>query len=473
MKKIKILAINVCLRPSKPQIMFPLGLAYVLSAVHRAGYDFELLDLDKDRKSDKEIEKFLAEKEFDVVAFGCIVTGYKMIKNLSRMVRKANKKAVIIAGNSVADSIPRILLSKTEVDVAVIGEGEITIVEVLDRIKNGKALDGVKGIWFKRGGKIFQNPNREAIKDIDSIPSPVWDLFDMEAYIKGFQELINEPLPMPREQIRSFLVNAARGCPFRCTFCYQVFQHYNYRHRGVDSIIKEIKKLQKKYKINYILFCDDLSFPSKTLLKEFVDRVLKEKLKFFWTASCRSDLFNSEEDVPLLKRIKKSGCEGFGFSLESANKEILKAMNKHLVPENFVRQKKLLDKAGISSWTSLVLGYPEETKKTIKETMDLCYKCDTYPSSGYLLPQPGTPMYKYIFDKGIAKDEEKYLLSLGDRQDFRINLTKMSAEEFQAEVKYHLYRISKKLKLGLGEDNLLKTTSYKGITAKRREEDNK
>ncbi len=471
MKKIKILAINVCLRPTRPQIMFPLGLSYVLSAIHRAGYDFELLDLDKDRKSDKEIEKFLAEKEFDVVAFGCIVTGYKMVKNLSRIIRKVNKKAIIIAGNSVADSIPQILLSKTKVDVAVIGEGEETIIEVLDRIKNGEALDGVKGIWFKRNGKIIQNPNREAIKDVSSIPSPVWDLFDMKTYIANFQQLVNEPLPLPREQIRAFLVNTARGCPFHCTFCYQVFQCYGYRHRSIDSIIKEIKELQKRYNINYILFCDDLSFPSKTVLKEFVDRVLKEKLKFFWTATCRSDLFNSEEDMPLLKRIKRSGCQGFGFSLESANKEILKAMNKHLVPENFIKQKKLLDKAGIASWTSLVLGYPQETKKTIKETMDFCYKCNTYPSSGYLLPQPGTPMYKYIFDKGIVKDEEKYLLSLGDRQDFRINLTKMSAEEFQAEVKFHLYRISKKLKLGLGKDSLLKTNNYKAITANK--EDNK
>jgi radical SAM superfamily enzyme YgiQ (UPF0313 family) len=199
------------------------------------------------------------------------------------------------------------------------------------------------------------------------------------------------------------------------------------------------------------------------LLKEFVDRVLKEKLKFFWTATCRSNLFSSEEDIPLLKRIRKSGCQGLGFSLESANKEILKAMNKNLIPKDFVRQKKLMDKAGIASWTSLVLGYPQETKKTIKETMDLCYKCDTYPSSGYLLPQPGTPMYQYIFEKGIAKNEEEYLLSLGDRQDLRINLTKMSAEEFQAEVKSHLYRISKKLKLGLGKDNLLKTTTHKAI----------
>ena len=152
---------------------------------------------------------------------------------------------------------------------------------------------------------------------------------------------------------------------------------------------------------------------------------------------------------------------GFGYSLESANKDILKAMNKFLVPENFITQKKLFDQAGLITWTSLVFGYPQETKETIKETMDLCYELEIYPSSGYLLPLPGTPIYQYIFAKGLVTNEEDYLLSLGDRQDLRLNLTNMPAAEFQAEIKKYLQRISDKLNLGLNNDNLLKTAVYR------------
>ncbi|MFH1662262.1 MAG: UDP-4-amino-4,6-dideoxy-N-acetyl-beta-L-altrosamine transaminase [Candidatus Falkowbacteria bacterium] len=463
-KKLKILIINVCLRPYRKQILFPLGISYIVRAIHNQGYDMELLDLDRDRKTDEEIEDFLKTKDFDVIAFGSIVTGYKIVKNLSKIIRGVKKDAIIIAGNSVADSIPEILLKKTEVDVAVIGEGDETIVKVLSKLnesKKIKSLKDVKGIWYKDKEEIFKNESRDVIKDISSIPFPMWELFDIEAYIKSSSDLLADPLPMPKEQIRTFRINTARGCPYRCSFCYQVFQKSGYRRRSIDSIILEIKELQKRYGINYIEFSDDLCFPTKDNIEKFVDRVLLENLKFYWTASCRSDLFNSEDDIQLLAKIKQAGCLGFGYSLESANIEILKSMNKMLNKDNFIKQKKILDKAGLMSYTSLVLGYPQETKETIKETMDLCYDLGIYPSCGYLLPQPGTPMYDYIFENGIVSNEEEYLLSLGDRQDLRINLTKMSDDEFKEEVKNNLMRISKKLELNFEEKKLLKTENYK------------
>ncbi len=447
------------------KILFPLGLSYITGAVRRAGYNLELLDLDKDRKTDAEIEEFLKNQDFDVVLLGCIVTGYKMVKELSAIIRKINKQAVIVVGNSVADSIPSILLEKTEADIAVMGEGEITIVEVLDKLSQGQTLESVRGIWYKKGKKIFNNPRRSEVVDINALPFPDWESFDMESYIEKMK-LASTSFPLPQEKVRPFLINTARGCPFRCTFCYQVFQAYPYRHRSVDSIIAEIKELQKRYGVNSIFFNDELSFPTKESVKEFVDKILSEKLTFFWLADCRSNLFNTEADLPLLKRLKESGCIGLGYSLESANQEILKVMNKRLNINDFITQKKLLDRAGIISWTSLVFGYPPETKETIKQTMDLCLELGIYPSTGYLLPQPGTPMYDYIVKKGLVKDEEAYLLSMGDRQDLRINLTKMADDEFQDEVKKHLQRISDKLNLCLSAETLIKTINYKVVDKK-------
>ena len=466
MKKLKILAINLCLRPYMPSFLFPLGLSYVIGAVRRAGYDLELLDLDKDRKTDAEIEEFLKKKDFDIVLMGCIVTGYKIIKELCRIIRQVKKDAVIIAGNSVADSIPRILLEKTEADIAVIGEGEITVVEVLAKLSQDQPLEGIEGIWYKKDNGISYNSKRAEVLDINTLPYPDWEIFDMPGYIEIMKAGVSEPLPMPLEKIRPFLINTARGCPFRCTFCYQVFQGYPYRHRPVNSIVAEIKELQKRYGVNYISFNDELSFPTKKYAEEFVDKILSEKLSFFWLADCRSDLFSSRSDLVFLKKLKQAGCVGLGYSLESANAGILKAMNKKLSLENFIAQKKLLDEAGITSWTSLVFGYPEETKETIRETMDMCYELNIYPSTGYLLPQPGTPMYDYILAKGLVRDEEEYLLSLGDRQDLRINLTQMNNDEFQAEIKKHLKRIADKLNLGLTEDKLIKTVHYKAAKEK-------
>ena len=456
----KTIIINVCLRPYMDYILFPLGLAYVASAIERAGYDFELIDLDAHRCSDKELESILRKKDFDVVAFGCIVTGYRIIKKLAKLIRAINKDAAIIAGNSVADSIPEILLSKTEVDIAVIGEGDITIVELLDALANSKSLENVKGIYFKKRGKIITNSRREAIRNIDSIPFPNWDIFDIEIYIKNGIGSVPEPYAIPKDEIRKLPVNTARGCLFRCTFCYHVFQKDKYRFRSPESILSEIKLLQKKYKLNYIAFSDELTFFSKKQAEDFVDKLFEKGLKFYWGANIRANLFK-ENDLELLKKIKKNNCIGFSYSLESADRDILRSMNKQLKVDDFKRQAKVLNMLGLETWTSIVLGYPQETLKTIEKTFNVCYDLDIYPSTGYLLPQPGTPMYDLAKEKCLIKDEEEYLLKIGDRQDFTINFTEIPDDVFQSEVKKHLKKISDKMKLGLNEDKLIKTGHYK------------
>mgnify|MGYP001608380545 CR=1 FL=1 len=146
-----------------------------------------------------------------------------------------------------------------------------------------------------------------------------------------------------------------------------------------------------------------------------------------------------------------------GYSLESANTNILKQMNKYISLEGFKAQKQLLDEAGIATLTSLVVGYPDETEATLKETFDFCYDLNMYPSTGYLLPQPATPMYQYAIEYGYIDDEEAYLLQMGDRQDLRLNMTKIPSERLEELVRNHLRRIRDKLKLPLDDEHLIKT----------------
>src|SRR3989338_5370387 len=118
----KILLINICLRPNSRKIIFPIGFGYIATAVKKAGFNFEILDLDALRLSDEEIEGYIKKTNFDVAAFGCMVTGYKYVKKLAEIIKK-HKEVPIIVGNSVASSIPEILLEKTKADIGVRGEG--------------------------------------------------------------------------------------------------------------------------------------------------------------------------------------------------------------------------------------------------------------------------------------------------------------------------------------------------------------
>lgn len=460
----KILLINVALRPKSPVKFLPLGLAYIATALKNAGFPFDLLDVDAYRYSDDEIRAFLSKNHYDVILMGCIITGYNTIKEYARVIREYYPDSIIIVGNSVADSIPEILLSKTETDIAVIGEGDITIVELLESLENGKALAAVQGIVFKTSNsKIYRTPDRPPIKDLSKIPFIDYSIWDMEVYIEGYRNSLNEPSPLPRSEIRGIAVNTARGCVNQCTFCYHVFRNVPYRHRPWKHVIEEVRYLIENYRINYIGFHDELTFSSKHSVREFIEAVKGSGLHFFWTADCRGNLFTLEEDLGLLQTLKEIGCVGMGYSLESSNPEILAAMNKNMTPEQFTFQTGLFIKAEIPAWTSLVFGFPQETPRTIKSTIDCCIQNRIYPSAGYLLPFPGSEMYQHAIDRGIINkdNEEEYLLKLGDRQDLRVNLTTMSDTLFQKVLNDELQRCNEVLNIGLPDQQLTKTQYYR------------
>ena len=199
-------------------------------------------------------------------------------------------------------------------------------------------------------------------------------------------------------------------------------------------------------------------------LKEYIaitDKIIDEDLHFYWAGSCRGNLFNDEEDMEIMEKMKKAGCISMAYSLESADPDILKAMNKHVSVEQFSRQTELFHKAGIPVGTSLVFGYPQESPETIKKTFDCCIKNSIYPSSGYLLPQPGSKMYQYAVEHDFITDEEEYLLLMGDRQDLRLNMTQMPDKELEDHIMEGLKRCNKALNTGLEKQDLIKTTYYR------------
>jgi radical SAM superfamily enzyme YgiQ (UPF0313 family) len=245
-----------------------------------------------------------------------------------------------------------------------------------------------------------------------------------------------------------------------------VFWNDPYRNRAPKSILAEIKHLMEKYNVNYIHFWDDLSFASATQVEKLCDAILESGLKFKWMATIRVDLFSrarlSDEDaLRVAKKMKKTGCYSCGFALESGNKEIMKMMNKKIEVDAFYKTVYILKEAKIISQTSVVFGYPIETKETIKETFDQCLKAGLYPSIGFLLPLPATVMYDYAKANGFITDEDQYLESITERQDVCLNMTKMSDEEIMNEIKKGGKKLNEILDVGLTEDTLVKSKGYK------------
>ncbi len=447
-----------------------MGLGAVMTYVKKAGYEFDLLDICVHDYSDDYVKSYIEKNTYDVVLFGSIVTHYKWIKWLVKTVKDAQPECKVVVGNSVAGSIWSLFLTKTSADVAVIGEGDATTKEILDRFKNKESLHGLQGIAFRDAdGKIVLNDKRIAL-NINELPMIDWELFEVPKYFE-MTDKVGAWGAKDRDDgnWRTMPVSTARGCVFKCTFCHYVFWDDPYRHRTAESILSECKHNIDHYGANYINFWDDLSFSSINHCEKIVDGILESGMKFSWSAAIRADLLGNpkidyEKRLRVARKMKESGCISTGFSLESASPEILKMMNKKIEPHYFAEQVELLRKVGIVPSTSVVFGYPIETRETIKQTMEYCKSLQIYPSMGMLLPLPYTKMYDYAKEHGFIPDEDSYLESITERQDLCLNMTQMSDQELMDALKEGAASINQELNLGLSEDSFLKTGGYRKHT---------
>lgn len=449
----KILFINPCLRYNAKRKYVPVGLAYILTAVERARIEFDLIDMDAYDMSVDDLRDMLEKETYDIYAVGCIVSSFRLVKEIASVIRETNPMAVIIAGNSVASSIPKLLLQNTEVNIAIMGESDITIVEVLQALMEDRPLGSIHGISFLNDDVFVQTSPMSVIPDLDTIGFPNWHFFELELYNKDMLKLSVDK----SEHSIVYPLNAARGCPFNCTFCYHVFKGQPYRKYSENLVLEEFKRLYYQYNATFIQFWDELTFPNIRSVKRMVNQLEELPFRVGWEGITRGDLF-SKKDIPLIKQMQSAGCKSIAFSIENASPEILKAMNKKIQIDKVIEHSLAIMKGGITPLTSIIFGYPQETPETIKLTLDLCERCNIFPSVGFLQPLPGTSIYEWAVKEDYIKNEIEYLMQAGDRQDFHVNLTKIPTDEFIDAVMSGMHDLAKKM--GLKFNDPLKTGVY-------------
>jgi anaerobic magnesium-protoporphyrin IX monomethyl ester cyclase len=456
---LNIAFINPSLRPDSQRRQLPVGLAYIMTAVKKAGFNFSLIDMDINQIAVKDLYGLLSSKTYNVYALGCIVTGFKRVKKIAQIIRNIHPTAIIIAGNSVATSIPEILLRNTEVDIAVLGEGDITIVELLKALDQHNSMVDVQGIAFKKDGEYIFTEKRGIISCLDDVAFPDWDIFELNKYQTYASVNVNS---FSAQNVLSFPLNSARGCPFNCTFCYHVFKGEKYRRYSEPMIISEIIRLKENYGCDFVSFWDELTFPNIRSVEARIKSLGALDFRVGWDAPTRGNLFRKQH-VEFVRELKSVGCDNLAFSLENASSVILQAMNKKMNVAQFIEQAQTLWKGGVIPLTSLVFGYPQETPETIRLTLDVCRECNIFPSVGFLLPLPGTSIYDWAVKNGFIVNEVEYLERIGDRQDFHINLTNMSDREFVDTVTEGLNDLAEKL--GIKVDSAFKTVTYQSPKA--------
>jgi radical SAM superfamily enzyme YgiQ (UPF0313 family) len=457
----RILLINVCMRYDVPLSCPPVGLACIATALRDAGFPAAILDVDLHRLTDSQIAEHLEQTEYDIVGLGNIISGYRHTKRLCRIVKSVQPRALMVVGNTVASIPEKLLAWNPEIDVAVIGEGDSTIVDLVTAWRDGRDLAEVPGIALRRDGKTVRTSPRACIPRMEDIPFPDYTLFEIEKYLEMSWRFVPEPHPIPRERMLSLPVNTARGCPFDCSFCHHAFKACPYRYYPFDQVIGFFKGLQDRYGVMYLNFWDELTLLTKARTVELCDALERHGCEAYWPVAPRGNLFGTG-DLDLLKRCKSLGATTIGGALESASPEILASMNKKITADQFVEQMRTARRAGLTPNTSVVFGYPQETPETIALTLKTCERAGVYPSAGYVLPLPNTPIYNLARSRGlIEEDEEQYLLRIADRQDLHVNLTSMPDEQLIETVTKGLIRLKDALGIPLSDQEVIKTSFYR------------
>lgn len=406
---------------------FPQGLAYIASVCRKAGHEVVIYNQGVYHWPEEHLKKLLDSEKFDIAGVG-VIAGYyqygKLLKLSAAINMSKNRPFYILGGHGPAPE-PEYFLKKTQADVIVIGEGENTVVEIIEALENKRAMSSVKGIAFMENGKCHITPERPLIQNIDEIPFPAWDLFPMEHYTKlRFVHMSDNDLSAP--------VLTGRGCLFKCNFCYRMVK--GYRPRSVESIIEEIGILKKNYNVSYIMFSDELLMVSAERAEQISKGILKSKLNIKW--SCQGRLNYAKPEV--LKLMKKARCVFINYGIEAMDDQILKNMNKLLTTKQIIAGIEATLEAGISPGYNIIFGNIGENKKTLQKGVAFLLKYDDgaqLRTVRPVTPYPGSPLYYYAIEKGLLKDCEDFYENKHINSDLlSVNFTDLSDDEFHQEL---------------------------------------
>ncbi len=353
----------------------PISLAYVAGALKKAGHDVATFNADfnpdcsfrsesvkqiVDKYSEyksalnnpehpvwAESKKIIRNFRPDIVGISIMTCKYKSSINIARLAKEEGLP--VIVGGPHPTLLPEETIKEKEFDVVVKGEGEITMPELISAMDEGKSLDDIKGITYKKDGKTCRNPDREFIKNLDEIPFPAReaDLMKEKYAPEAFGQIF-----------------ASRGCPYNCLFCSnRDIWGRNVRFRSPENIIEEIRMIKREFGTKYFNFQDDMFAINKDWTMKLCGLIKSERI--VWSASTRVDAVTDS----LAKNMSDAGCKRVFLGIESGSQKMLEIMRKGITLEQTRVAISIFKKHKISTIGYFVFGIPGETKNDIQKTL--------------------------------------------------------------------------------------------------------
>lgn len=378
----------------------PLGLAYLGAVLKRAGHEVKVFDM----MVEEELVKVV--KEFKPVLVG-ISANTPLIKGAwsAAKVIKQISKAYIVLGGPHPTSLPDESLAQEYIDGVIIGEGEKSILSLVQALAGYKSFEEVEGLVYRGGDrKIKRNPP-QLVENLDSLPFPAYELFKVDHYS------VTQPLKDPgRKGARAFYLMTSRGCPYNCVFCFKGIYQRIWRSHSPEYVISEWRYLVEKLKATEIGVQDDVFNLNKPRALK-ICRMLKQegldKIPWVTNNGIRADY----TDFELLRAMKEAGCKRVAFGIETGDETIVKNIDKKLSLEKVEKAINEAKKASLSTMGFFMFGNPGENEVTMEKTIRFALKLD--PDVAHFsiaTPYPGTRLYYQILKEGklLNKNWEEY-----------------------------------------------------------------
>jgi radical SAM superfamily enzyme YgiQ (UPF0313 family) len=423
----------------------PLGLAYVAAALEEGGHDVAIIDALAEAPEARQPAAYPGSVAYglpndeivrrippDTQGVGLSVMfsqQWPHVEALTRAIRARLPDVPIVVGGEHATAAWQHLLEKCpEVTICVLGEGELSAVDVADWIDGKRPLDDIAGIAIRQEGAPHRKEGRQRVRQPDTLPRPAWRLFPMEEYLsRGLGHGVNRG--------RSIPMLATRGCPFQCTFCSSpAMWTTRYVARSVNDVVDEIESHVERYAITNVDFEDLTAFIKRDWILAFCDELERRNVRITYQlpSGTRSEALDRE----VLEALYRTGCRNLTYAPESGSVRTLVRIKKRVHLDRMLDSMRAAIDVGIVTKVNMIIGFPFEERRDVLETLRFCLKMawigvEDIPLFPFC-PYPGSSIYEDLRARGLVPEmSNEYFASLhfGDLTEVNSVCQNMSTAE--------------------------------------------
>lgn len=422
----------------------PMSYLYLAAWLEKKGISSEILDIKNVSYSRNTptldingiLQRILSGAEIvkpKYMGFTCYTGDFNSVIKIGKLIKKRIDTKIVVGGIHPTLKPEDFFHEGSPVDIAVIGEGELALSELIEKDLNGLSLKDVAGIMYRENGAIIRTSERAHLCDLGELPLPAYDKVDMELYALPQQSLVRFLL------LSGVRIFTARGCPYFCTFCANRAQKV--RYRPVAAVIEEIAFLRDRYSIDGFYINDDTFCMDRERTFEFLRELKQSRIDMVWGMETRANLLDEE----LIISLKRAGCIQVDLGVESGSQEMLNRVKKGVRVEDIVRAFNICRRNKMRTFACFMVNMPGETETDIRESINLMSKIKaTIYGINITMPHIGTKIYEdYVKPKLKPEEYDKFIFdnSFNALKDKRFRLTNHGLnEKYIYYVKFKKFR---------------------------------